>query len=104
MSKIKHPYQKKQKSLDKDCRNTYGENDKSSRKAIRQGKARQHRAERRIGKQPLSIIPLQSNDDYIDELAFQANFQSYKNRLTGFKKWSDTPLRKFLQSKQNTGI
>lgn len=99
MSKIKHPYEKKQKSLDKDCRNNYGENDKSSRKAIRQGKARQHREERRISKKPLSTIHLQLNLEQIDELAFQSNLQSYQNRLTGFKKWSDIPLRQILQAR-----
>jgi hypothetical protein len=42
MSTVKHPKEKKELSLERDRRNTYGENSKSSRKGIRRGKQRRH--------------------------------------------------------------
>lgn len=98
MSKITHPYEKKQKSLQKDCRNTYGENDKSSRKAISQNKARQHRAERKAGKQPLQSVCFLSGEQ-LDEVGFYSLVKSHQNRLQGFKKWSDEPLGVILKRK-----
>jgi hypothetical protein len=47
MSAIKNPKTKKQWSLERDRRNTYGENGKSSRKNIKLGKQRRHMDERR---------------------------------------------------------
>ncbi|KAA8890307.1 hypothetical protein F3087_03085 [Nocardia colli] len=40
------PQEKKQLSYAKDCRNTYGENDKASRKNLPRKRARVHRANR----------------------------------------------------------
>lgn len=48
------PQQKKQLSYDKDRRNTYGENDKASRRAIRRNKRRVSRANRHRDRQVLS--------------------------------------------------
>lgn len=98
MSKIKHPYEKKQKSLKHDCRNTYGENDKSSRKAIAQGKARQHRAERRIGREQL-YATYGLNDEQYYAMGFSSLLKSHQNRRSGFKKWADTPLGEVLKSR-----
>jgi hypothetical protein len=50
----KTPQDKKRLSYAKDCRNTYGENDKSSRRSIPRAKARQQRANRRIAHTVLS--------------------------------------------------
>jgi hypothetical protein len=47
MSTIKNPEEKKQLSLERDRRNRYGENSKSSRKSIQRGKQRRHMDERR---------------------------------------------------------
>lgn len=47
MSKVKSPQAKKRLSLSRDRRNSFGENDKASRKLIPLGKARTRRAERR---------------------------------------------------------
>lgn len=46
MSRVKDPQEKKRLSLTRDRRNSYGENDKSSRKAIPRNKARVNRANR----------------------------------------------------------
>jgi hypothetical protein len=50
----KTPQDKKRLSYAKDCRNTYGENDKSARRSIPRAKARQHRANRRVAHQVLT--------------------------------------------------
>lgn len=46
MSKVKNPREKKRLSLARDRRNWYGENDKSSRKAIPRNKRRVNRVNR----------------------------------------------------------
>lgn len=53
MSKLKSPQDKKRASLELDRRNTYGENDKASRKNIPLAKARSIRAERRAVQQTI---------------------------------------------------
>jgi len=57
------PQEKKAHSYAKDRRNTYGENDKSSRKNIPLAKARGHRAARRQDKILLAHSPL--SDDVV---------------------------------------
>jgi hypothetical protein len=63
--KTRSPQEKKALSLTKDRRNGYGQNDKSSRKAIPAAKARGHRALRHADKQALNdanaaveVVPL----------------------------------------------
>ena len=46
MSKVKTPQQKKRLSYEHDRRNSYGENQKSSRKNIPKSKQRSHQEER----------------------------------------------------------
>lgn len=48
------PQQKKRRSLQRDCRNCFGQNDKASRKAIPRRKAIQNREFRRAAKQTLA--------------------------------------------------
>ncbi len=51
MKKVRSPQEKKRLSLQKDRRNAYGENDKSSRKAIPKNKALANRRVRKTDKQ-----------------------------------------------------
>lgn len=62
------PQQKKQLSLKKDCRNCYGENDKSSRTAIRARKRWVNRSYRRTVQQQLKLqhIDEDTEDDVLD--------------------------------------
>ncbi|MHC2522796.1 hypothetical protein [Bradyrhizobium diazoefficiens] len=53
MSKVKTPREKKQLSYANDRRNTYGENQKSSRKNIPRSKQLSHQDERRAVRQTL---------------------------------------------------
>jgi hypothetical protein len=48
------PQDEKRLSYAKDCRNTYGQNDKASRRAIPRAKALGHRANRRVARAALS--------------------------------------------------
>lgn len=64
------PQQKKQLSYDNDRRNTYGENDKASRKAIRRNKRRVNRANRHRDRQTLAqstALPVAGDDDTTDD-------------------------------------
>jgi len=54
MSTVKNPKEKKRLSLERDCRNVYGENPAASRKGIAKGKQRQHQNERRGAAQALA--------------------------------------------------
>ena len=97
MSKIKNPQHKKRKSLVKDCRNIYGEKDKSSRKAIPKNKALRHQQQRHTSHQTLSQIDMTMKDDNIETLVTQAVTQSKAKSLAGFKKWADTPLGEVIR-------
>lgn len=99
MSKIKNPQEKKQKSLQKDRRNTYTENDKSSRKNIPKSKAISHQQERKARNQPLQKIDLTMADDMMAEIVNQSLVEARIKRLQGFKKYADTPLGEWIKSK-----
>lgn len=62
MERRLNPQQKKQYSLEKDCRNCYGENDKSSRTAIRARKRWVNRSYRRTVQQQLQGAEEQMQD------------------------------------------
>jgi len=83
VKKRRSPQEKKALSYAKDRRNTYGENQKSSRKNIPLSKAKGHRALRRGAKLALERDPL---DDTI-----QTNLPKPK-----WRKWSDTSLGRVL--------
>ena len=75
------PQEKKRLSLKKDCRNTYGENDKSSRKAIRFRKRWVNRTFRRAVNKLIGIAPSDDIDSTVKGV-----------QRKEWKKCSDTPL------------
>ena len=75
------PQEKKRLSLKKDCRNTYGENDKSSRKSIRFRKRWVNRSYRREINQAVDSIAADEIQTKTEEV-----------RRKEWKKCSDTPL------------
>ncbi len=90
MKKTQTPQAKKRLSLLKDCRNTYGENDKSSRSAIRWRKRWVNSKYRRDVKQSLSEI---SDFDRITDVVNTIERH-------GWTKYPDMPIGKiFLQDK-----
>ena len=100
MSKIKNPQQKKQKSLQKDRRNTYSENDKSSRKNIPKSKAISHQQERKARNQRLEKIDLNMADEMMAEIVNESIVEARIKRLRGFKKCADTPLGEVIQGRK----
>jgi hypothetical protein len=100
MSTVKNPRQKKRLSLERDRRNTYGENAKASRKNIARGKQRQHMDERRAVHQVLHRLqgPVIDEDLATDaELAAKVTIADSRHR--GLKKQPDTPLGEVLKKK-----
>lgn len=94
------PQDKKQLSYDRDRRNNYGENDKSSRKSIRRNKRYPNRANRRRDRQALGAAV-----GAVDEPLAEAVDQNVHNkRRKRWRKWPDAPLgvhvRGLLQRRQ----
>lgn len=93
--KRKTPQGKKALSYAKDCRNTYGENDKSSRKNIPLRKAKVNRCFRRKVNQVLQEI---SGEVDLEKAEFAENSaQSVKRE--DWKKCADVPLGKVAERK-----
>ncbi len=90
----KSPQEKKTLSYAYDRRNGYGENDKSSRKAIPARKAAESRNSRRKAAQAIKEAVI------ADELTVDIVESSLRHdieRVGGWKKEPDMPLRDFLQ-------
>ena len=104
MSKIKSPPEKKELSLNRDCRNIYGENSKSSRKNIRKGKQRVHMQERRTTKTQLLPTTLKIDEDLIVEAEIKASQRAILAKREGFRKTPDKPLKTVLGRKRENGV
>jgi serine kinase of HPr protein (carbohydrate metabolism regulator) len=93
--KQKSPQEKKALSYAKDCRNTYGENDKSARKTIPLRKAKVNRVYRRK-----INLALQEIDSKIDlEKAELAESEARNIKREYWKKSADEPLAKVVERK-----
>ena len=79
------PQEKKALSYQKDCRNTYDENDKSSREAIRRNKTYSIRKERR-----------KLNAAVKEDLKGTGYALTPRRNIQAWKKVSDTPLAKII--------
>lgn len=88
----KTPQEKKRLSLQKDRRNTYGENDKASRKNIPRAKSRVNRANRHTDRQILDTT-LGAPDGDLDDAAEQ---RLVGRRRKSWRKWPDKPLGEVL--------
>lgn len=82
------PQEKKALSYQKDCRNTYGENDKSSRKAIRTNKAASIRKERR-----------QLDASAVNEVKGIGVAETPRTNKKAWRKSSDTPIGEIVPYK-----
>lgn len=100
MSAVKDQTEKKRLSLQLDCRNTYGENDKASRKSIPRGKQRQHQNERRSAAQILHSITGNVPEDQVVDAELLAKVKVTISRRKGFKKRPDKPLGILLAKKK----
>jgi hypothetical protein len=98
--RVRTPQEKKQFSLDRDYRNAYGENDKSSRRNIPRSKALAHRQVRRKARDLAMMW------DRLDELAAntcELAATTSRGQRGKFQKTSDTPLRTIL-SRRNAWL
>jgi len=86
------PQEKKQLSYERDRRNSYGENDKSSRKAIPLRKRLAARSYRRSTKQELPNAPVVASTEDLD--AAEAAVRAV--RRSEWKKRADIPLGEFI--------
>ncbi len=90
--KQKTPQEKKALSYAQDCRNTYGESDKGSRKTIRKNKTIQNQVYRRKVNQVLNEI-----EDTKLENAELIESEAKAIQKGKWKKCSDTPLGLFVE-------
>jgi hypothetical protein len=100
MSTVKNPRDKKQLSLERDRRNRYGENSKSSRKSIQRGKQCRHMDERRTVGEVLGQLKGKIEEDVATEAELIAKTRIVNSRRRGFKKRPDTPLGVVLAKKK----
>jgi hypothetical protein len=101
MSRKRSPQEKKSLSYARDCRNTYGENAKASRKAIPKRKAAASRVSRHAVATDLRILPRvdEASADLIDSSA-----RSDTHRVGGWQKGADQPLGEIVKRKREREI
>jgi hypothetical protein len=90
----KSPQEKKALSYSRDRRNTYGENDKASRKAIPARRAEESRKVRRKARQSLETM---ETADEVKADVIESSLRHDLERLGGWRKGADEPLADYLQ-------
>ena len=100
MSRVKSPKEKKRLSLERDRRNTYSENSKTSRKNIPRGKQRRHMDERRAVAQTLGRLKGRVDEASADEAELKSKVDTADSRNRGFRKVPDEPLGVVLERKR----
>ena len=103
MSKVKSPQEKKTASLNRDRRNVYGENAKSSRKNIPLSKQLGHQAARRAANQPLTQLVGNVEEDIAIATEAIVTTRTVELKRKGFRKRPDAPLKAVLERKR-TGV
>ena len=101
MSTVKSPREKKELSLKLDRRNTYGENNKASRKSVPRGKQRQHMNERRSVGQALRVLHGNVHEDAAADAELLAKIRVTNSKRKGFKKQPDVPIGIVLKTKKS---
>jgi HTH-type transcriptional regulator/antitoxin HigA len=99
-SRKKSPQDKKALSLQRDRRNTYGENAKSSRKNIPRSKQLSQRAMRRATNSPLQGLHGIVSEDLAVDTELKSRIKGIEKNRSRFKKWPDKPLGKVLEKKR----
>src|ERR1700756_5152514 len=99
MSTIKSPRDKKKISLERDRRNTYGEDTKSSRKNIPKSKQRSHQSMRRAANSPLRAVQGEDAVDLADLAEGHSRTALIEKKRQSFRKSPDEPLGVVLARK-----
>jgi len=102
MSTIKTPQQKKELSLERDRRNTYGENAKASRNSIPKSKQRSRQSERRSAKVPLQAVRGAVTEEIAENSGIESRLDAIEKRRRAFKKRPDQPLGLVLDVKSKS--
>ncbi len=92
----KSPQQKKALSLEKDHRNTYGNNDKAARKLVPLRKAKEIRSDRHKNNQAIAVI--ERLDEDAAELA-ESSARQDVHRAGGWRKGADDSLGEVVARK-----
>jgi hypothetical protein len=100
MSTVKNPEEKKQLSLERDRRNTHGENSKSSRKSIQRGKQRRYMDERRTVGEVLRRLKGTIQEDEASDAELLTKARITDSQRRGFRKQPDSPLGVVLAAKK----
>jgi hypothetical protein len=100
VSKVKSPKQKKQLSLERDRRNGYRKNSKSSRKNIARGKQRRHMDERRAVTQLLGGLKGKIAEQAASDVELRVKVSIADSKSRGFRKLPDEPLGVHLARKK----
>lgn len=95
MKRQKTPQEKKAESYAFDRRDTYGENNKSSRKNVPRGKTRVNRNYRHTIRQKLVLSGTELSEQLADTIDVEAR-NIHRGR---FQKWPGTPLGEVVQAK-----
>jgi hypothetical protein len=100
----KTPQEKKRLSYQRDRRNTYGENDKSSRKNIPRAKRHPNRVNRRVARQSLSAAVGDAGASSLEQMDAELKHRRPKR----WRKRADSPLAlvvpRKLKRRVETGI
>jgi len=99
VSKVKAPREKKRLSYERDRRNTYGENQKSSRKNIPRSKKISHQEERRTIRQALVGVQGPTTDEGSDEAQSLVLRRGRSKKLKAFRKEADAPLGEVVRDR-----
>ncbi|MEA3473965.1 MAG: hypothetical protein U9R70_11100 [Pseudomonadota bacterium] len=90
----RNPQEKKSLSYANDRRNTYGENDKASRKAIPARKAGENRRVRRKANQALNVIARLDDEN---AAVIESSLKQDLERVGGWTKSPDVPLAEYME-------
>jgi hypothetical protein len=99
---VRSPAEKKRLSYERDGRNTYGQSDKASRKAIPLFKAKSHRKARRISAQEITVVTV--SGEMIAKAETRLSDRLSKHKFTMHRKAPDTPLGLCLVSKNKVAL
>jgi hypothetical protein len=99
VSSAKSPQEKKQLSLERDRRNVYGENAKSSRKNIPKSKRLSQRAARKAANTPLQAIKGGVREEEAIAAELASRTKQIERRGNAFVKQPDLPLGVVLRRK-----
>jgi hypothetical protein len=92
--KPRSPQEKKTLSYANDRRNTYGENDKASRKAIPARKAGENRKVRRKTRQAVGVL---EHAGEVTAEVVESSLRHDLERVGGWKKAPDAPLSDYIE-------